>query len=288
MADWLVKRLTPRKQKEARWTSLAACFEKLCEEFFDPEFSRLEALRSYFSAHTDDLSRKLREMGDYFAADLPEVTDRPIAVAWRKLELEYKDLELILQSVFRRHYGDLRVAWLPLFAPLDEPYGTRFISAAEYDTADKNTPPPGAFLTSRGMLSTDFGHLLALGFDKLSFTERIIPLLKRTKPLHIVFEGHLWYINFDLPFTCLTACSWERTGMVSLEFHLRWDRFDYTPADVRPLDTQSITLTRERIQYLSFDLTESESRDHLDHFAHFDDCPADAFPLDMPVGGRYV
>lgn len=126
MEGWLSKRLTPAKQQEPRWLDLAAILERLWAEFYDPEISRLEHLRSFYQANEADLCAKIREMGDYFSFDLPPDKDKPIAVAWRRLELEYKDMELLLQSVFKRHYGELPVAWLPLFAPIDEIYGSAF------------------------------------------------------------------------------------------------------------------------------------------------------------------
>ncbi len=101
LKDWLKKRLTPRKRLEDRWTSLAECIQALWEEYFDPSLQRLENLRSYFRAHDDDLAKSSGKWATIFAADMPRTKDKPIAVAWRKLELEYKDLELILSSVFQ-------------------------------------------------------------------------------------------------------------------------------------------------------------------------------------------
>lgn len=249
MKDWLKKRLTPRKQQEDRWVTLAETIQTQWEENFDPSLERLENLRSYFRAHDDDLAKKLREMGDYFAADMPRSEDKPIAVAWRKLELEYKDLELILYSVFRRHYADLPVTWFPLFAPVNEAYGSRFKPAEGPWPERKNIPPDGWFLTSRGLLGTDFGHLLAIGLNKEEYLKKSLALLKRTKPLHIVYDGALWYIRFDIPFeadfsTCLW---WERDcGRFELQFSVLGSRFDHMAADERYLDIQSALCVWER------------------------------------------
>lgn len=236
MKNWLIKRLTPRKKQEERWTGLAEGLQQVWEEDFDPALARLEGLRSYFGADDADLALKLREMGDYFAADMPRPEDRPIAVAWRRLELEYKDLELILYSVFRRHYSDLPVSWFPLFAPVDEPYGMRFIPAEGPWPETKNIPPDGMFLTSRGLLGTDYGHLLSIGLSKHEFLEKALPLLRRTKPLHIVYDGALWYIHFDLPFACDLSVLFETEERFPLQFALHGARFDITPADWRTLD----------------------------------------------------
>lgn len=247
MKDWLIKRLTPRKRQENRWTGLAEGLQQVWEEDFDPALARLENLRSYFLADDADLALKLREMGDYFAADMPRPQDRPIAVAWRRLELEYKDLELILYSVFRRHYSDLPVSWFPIFAPLTVPYGYTFIVADGPWPERKNIPPEGLFLTSRGRLGVDHGHLLSMGLSKKDFLEKGIPLLRRTKPLHIVYDGPLWYIRFDTPFEVSFSVSWDSENYYDFLFGPVGSRFDFTPDGARPLDTAILDLTRETV-----------------------------------------
>lgn len=248
MIDWLLKRLTPYRASVERWTSLASATQAVWEAHVDPALSRLERLRSYYQADYQDLSRLIREMGDYFAEDLPGDTDRPIAVSWRRLELEYKDLELILSSVFRRHFGNLPVTWFPVFAPLDEPYGVGFKVAEGPWPELKNIPPDGMFLTSRGRLGVDHGHLLKMGLDKATFLEKGIPLLRRTKPLHIVYDGPLWYIYFDLPFHAgfqFAHLPPEREITCEFLFSPVGSRFDFIPADERPVDMSSLSCTWE-------------------------------------------
>lgn len=288
MKDWLKKRLTPRKRLEDRWTSLAECIQALWEEYFDPSLQRLENLRSYFRAHDDDLAKKLREMGDYFAADMPRTKDKPIAVAWRKLELEYKDLELILSSVFRRHYADLPVTWFPLFAPVDEVYGSQFLASKGPWPERKNIPPEGWFLTSRGRLGTDFGHLLSIGLNKEEYMKKAFPLLLRTKPLHIVLDGFLWYIRFDTPFEYSGNCLWERENYgYELQFSVLGSRFDFTPADAAILDVQTALCTWER--ETRFDVVHSFPKDHV--YWHLDQylpegLPEEWLPLDTIITGN--
>ncbi len=288
MKDWLKKRLTPRKRLEDRWTSLAECIQALWEEYFDPSLQRLENLRSYFRAHDDDLAKKLREMGDYFAADMPRTKDKPIAVAWRKLELEYKDLELILSSVFRRHYADLPVTWFPLFAPVDEAYGSQFLASEGPWPERKNIPPEGWFLTSRGRLGTDFGHLLSIGLNKEEYMKKALPLLLRTKPLHIVLGGFLWYIRFDTPFEYTGNCLWERENYgYELQFSVLGSRFDFTPADAAILDVQTALCAWERESY--FDVVHSFPKDHvywrLDQYLP-EGLPEAWLPLDTIIAGN--
>lgn len=288
MKDWLVKRLTPRKQKEDRWLGLAESIQTIWEQDFDPRLVRLEALRSYFSADDADLALKLREMGDYFAADMPQTKDRPIAVAWRRLELEYKDLELIITSVFRRHYSDLPVTWFPLFAPLDEPYGTRFIPADGPWPEKKNVPPEGMFLTSRGLLGTDHAHLLSLGLTKQTFLDKALPLLLRAKPLHIVFDGALWYARFEFPFEGGLIAFWERDcGVFEMDFAVQGTYFDSTDADACPLDVQKMSCRWEREQpCIAIPFIRPEERFwHMDWHAP-EGFPPDWLPFDWSMAGR--
>lgn len=244
MANWLYNRLTPAKLKEARWVELSAVLECIWEEFFDPDMARFERLRSTYTADDADLIKKIREMGDYFSFDMPREENRPISLGWRRLELEYKDMELIVSSIFRRHYNNLPVHWLPLYAPIDVPYGARFEVASEFEISTKNIAPEGMFLTSRGLLGADYGYLMTMGFTKSSFLERAMPLIRRAKPLHIVFEGMLWFIRFDLPFEAEISdqISWaERDwGVIELQFSVQGSRYDFIPADVRSTDIQSL------------------------------------------------
>ena len=246
MESWLKKRLTPAKAKQARWTSLAEALEELWGSYFDPALSRLERLRSSYSADDEDLAHKLREMGDYFTYDLPKAEDRPVTLAWRRLELQNKDLEYILKSVFRRHFGHFPVYWLPLFAPKGEPYGTSFIPFEGLEDApEKNLPPEGMFLTSRGVLGVDRAGLYAGGMDKADFREKAFPLIKRTKPLHIVFDGCLWFIRHDLPFKSDLTLERVTDDYFSLLFSTIGGRFDMTAGDEKNLDTSTLGLERE-------------------------------------------
>lgn len=248
MKDWFVKRLTPRKAQEPRWADFASALQGTWETYFDPELSRLERLRSYYQADDRDLGKMLLEMGDTFSDDgIVKPEDKPIAVAWRRLELEYKDLERILSSVFRRHFGNLPTAWFPIFAPIDETYGMVFTPAQGPWPERKNIPPDGMFLTSRGMLGTDFSHLLQMGMPKAVFLEKAVPLLKRTKPLHIVYDGPLFYIRFDIPFELDFDVTWSRDDWTTLLFSTVGARFDFIPADEIPVDLSTMSCRWERV-----------------------------------------
>ncbi len=288
MKSWLKKRLTPAKAKQARWTSLAEALEELWGSYFDPALSRLERLRSSYSADDEDLAHKLREMGDYFTYDLPKVEDRPVTLAWRRLELQNKDMEYILKSVFRRHFGHFPVYWLPLFAPKGESYGTSFIPYEGLeDIPQKNLPPEGMFLTSRGVLGVDRAGLYPAGMDKATFRDKAFPLIRRTKPLHIVFDGFLWFIRYDFPFNSSLTAEWATDDYFSLLFSTIGGRFDITPADEIALDASTLGFEREvehRHLTLLFIPADYPTTWRLDMFP-MDGVPEDWFRPDRPLPG---
>lgn len=280
MSDWLLDRLTPAKSKEARWTELALLMQNIWEQSFDPEYSRVERLRSFYQADDADLCAKIREMGDYFSFDLPTQEDKPVAVAWRRLELEYKDMELILNSVFRRHFGHFPVEWYPLFAPVDLPYGT------EFDTSDylleeswtKNHPPEKHFLTSRGVVGVDKMGLFRDRLDKETFRTRARPLVVRTKPLHIVFDGFLWFIRYDLgTFDPFLDTRWDSEDHFELQFGPLCAFYDYILADARRVDIDIFLTRSETDRRVSIIWPEIPWR--LDKF--LPDGFGDTLPLDL-------
>lgn len=258
--------------------------ERVWEEFFDPRLSRLERMRSSYLADDQDLVRKIRQMGDYFSFELPNEAERPIALAWRRLELEYKDTELILRSVFRRHFGHMAVNWFPIFAPLDKPYGSEFEAAEGPWPETKNYPPEGMFLTSRGVLGIDLSCVFQLRMSKAEFLARAEPLLLRTKPLHIVYDGPLWYVRLEFPpFEALLDICWDRAHWCDLPFTVLGSRFDVTPADACRLDAQTLGCTWEREGYHLIPLFPARSMVRgLDwHFP--EGLPAAWFPLDIAL-----
>ena len=250
MENWLKYRLTPAKQKLARWHELASTVEKLWEFYFDPLVDRTQRLRSSYTADAADLIRKIRECGDYFCLEIPpSEVNRPVQYAWRRLELQYKEIEDIINAALRRHFGDFAAFWYPLFAGKEKQYGTDFLVPDDfYKHTDwqKNVPPEGYFLTSRGILAVNRNSLYKYNYDKFLFMADAKPIIQRTKPLHNVFENFLWFIESDLGvFDPSFDVTWEVINQIDLLFQLYSTRFDYINADVRRLDTDVFTITSE-------------------------------------------
>lgn len=217
--DWLYKRLTPSKRKVARWTELATAVETIWEEYFDPELSRLQRLQSAYEMDEADLNKKMREMGDSFTCDTPLVINKPLSLAWRRLELQSKDTEDIISSIFLRNFAHLPVTWFPIFAPIDQEYGSYFETYGGLsEDADKNVPPDGMWLTSRGVLGIGKLEMYQEGMVKSDLRTQAISLVESAKPLHIVFDGLLWYINFDLSFSAEANATWDTESQYFMFF----------------------------------------------------------------------
>ena len=179
MIDWLVKRLSPVKDKAARWVHLGEAIQEFWEEYFDPKLEELRGLRSIYTANEDGLKKLIAELGEFF-----EDTDRPIAVAWRKMELKFKDREFILTSSFSRKFKGLPVDWEPLYAPKGSSYGTEFVPEGLVDDISDY------FLTSRGILTVNTADLTERGYSVKDFLDDAEVRVRRIKPLHIVFDGY--------------------------------------------------------------------------------------------------
>lgn len=237
LAGWLEKRLTKPRRGEERWIELAQAVETVWELFFDPAHQRLVDLRSAYTAADEDLVRRIQERGDYFNRGYSDLEERSISVPWRRLELEYKDLELILDLAFKRHFGHVEAQWWPLFAPKGQPYGTMFKPSDGLRPETKNAPPEGWWLTSRGMLGIDSSTLWRKDISKDEFKALAIPILLRTKPLHIIFDGIIWYRRHVVPFEDEAGFWNEANRWLETSFGIVGGQFDITAGDVRSLDT---------------------------------------------------
>jgi hypothetical protein len=242
MEDWLKKRLSPYKVKDARWTGLAVALQEFWEDNFDPEYARLLDMRSVYTASPEDLAHRLRELGDYFTPDYPTEFDQPLTVAWRESELQRKGTEFILISTFRRNFSGMDVRWMPLWADKSGEYGSGFLSADLVPSGDT-----AHFLTSRGKVLADLSHLYADGrWSKTEFAALVLSLVRKLKPLHIVYDGMIFVLHATAGAEISAlAEGLESTHAWSIDFY-RQDYFDEVAADVRALDFEKISRSGAR------------------------------------------
>lgn len=185
MIDWLKKRLTPVKKDTPRWMQFAEAIQELWEENFDPDLDRMKRAKSIYTADTVDLQREIGELGDFFQA-LPKAEDLAIAVAWRKLELLYKDTEFIIVSTFARKFLGLEVTWMPLWAKKSEDYGDAFYPEDEISDFS------GYHMTSRGRLNVNIDDMTARRISIADFQDHVDARMDTIKPLHIIYDGAVY------------------------------------------------------------------------------------------------
>lgn len=187
MIDWLKKRLTPAKAKVDRWVHFAEALQQLWEENFDGYIEELKSLSSVFLMNSENLQLTMDELGDYFRADVGTENDWPIQVLWRRLELQAKESDDIIQRVLKRKFLGLNIQWVPRYAHKTDPYGTNFkkLSEIEADGLDVND----YFLTSRGQISLISPDWERLGMTFSEFAIKAADEIRRTLPTHIVYDG---------------------------------------------------------------------------------------------------
>ncbi len=346
MIDWLVKRLSDAQKQSPRYVELAQALQAYWEENWDGDFQTLLDMRSIYTASDSDLKKMIAELGDRFRIELPtEQKDKPLALAWRRNEIQRKDTEFILTSSFRRHFRNLNAAWVPLCANKLLPYGAEFVPLNELSESEAQN----YFLTSRGYVMVDMAHMHAMGIQKIEFVTQADTIVRNIKPLHIVYEGVISYYKFPIAvplFGSDSLCETEIEFQIydTTQFNVFLDnfyepilafpeqkpipidsffRFDDLPADFIPTDlemqlfgckysenlcimpflhefnTEIETPKQQELLHsveTSIETCRSEAIEvnfprhelnRIDSFCCLDDCPADIFPLDMPVKITY-
>lgn len=271
-SSWLVRRLSPYKKDNARWVALATALQSFWEDNFDPEYSRLLDMRSIYTASEEDLAARIRDLGDYFTPDYPTEYDQPLTVAWRESELQRKGTEFILTSTFRRNFSGLSVEWLPLWAPKDTAYGTSFISRLS-PTLNAETH----FLTSRGKVFVDLVGFWQNGaWEKSEFSDMAKALVRKIKPLHIVFDGVLFCLLVDIDLEAGFMLHGVAKKNVWISFYgTTVDCFDVVMGDDRSLDVgNTVTVVSQKNKSLPIGFMGGA-------ILRFDDVPADVFVLDQ-------
>lgn len=195
MIDWLKNRLSPPLYKANRWKALAESLQQLIADEFDPEFDRLKAMRSIYTAAEADLDAIASEIEIPFHVALSNAQNKPIAIAHRRLELRQKGTVDALVSALRRSFFGAKVKWVPLYAPKAQSYGTSFISLSDIsgDLGDY-------YLTSRGRIVLDAHAVLASGFPPALVDEEIGRQVAIAKPAHIVYDGTINEVSETCPY----------------------------------------------------------------------------------------
>lgn len=245
--NWLVERLTDNKKGSARWVELAQALEEYWETHFFDDLQVFEDSHNIFTASPEDLNKRIAELGDFFDVALPiDESSKRLAVLWRKEEIHQKDTALLVESLLTRNFNGTPAKWERVWAPNGVYDRQHLYSTFELEVLNKNKDD--YWLTSRGKLLVDLGHLHRIGMTKSEFVAIARREIERVRPTHIVYDGEVFLLTIDfyyprLPFTCprITLASLGARYRYSLE-----DRFDDVATDTSPLDISPIGVTHYR------------------------------------------
>ncbi|MCV6588688.1 MAG: hypothetical protein OIF57_06625 [Marinobacterium sp.] len=242
MDKWLQRRLTPVKQDTPLWRVLNEAIEELWDGGFAPLVQEREAARSIFTASPEEVDIRLSEMGTQFEAAFPLTAEsKAMAYAQRGYEIHRKDRADTMNAILQRDFGGAVIRWLPLKAPLGEPYGSRFLN--EFEIRFGEIDPDTLWQTSRGKVVVDVAGARRHGYTKQSITEAVDRKMGVLRPAHIVFDGILFIAIYRFKVEPMRLYQ-GITSSTALSHYLTvnpfWSlRFDEQALDTHPLDSWS-------------------------------------------------
>lgn len=205
--SWFRQRLTKAKQAAPMWGELADAVQQIFTQQVEPIIERLRGMGSTFTLAPGDLERRIGELGPFFwLSDRVAREDWPQALLQRQDEIHLKKTDYPLISTIAREFDGMQVEWAPLYAPKDQarwPYGTRFTTLEMM--AFEDIPPEGWFMTARGVIRVALPKLAQAFVSGSTVDEQcaefeailarfVTPLI----PLHIVFDGAQYYLEYTL------------------------------------------------------------------------------------------
>ncbi|MET4696655.1 hypothetical protein [Endozoicomonas lisbonensis] len=269
MKKWLVERLSKNRQDAPVWAELASVIEEFWDTYFFPEAERLDASKSLFTAHSDDIDRRLSELGDFFDVFLPMAEhQKPLAVAWRTREIHEKDAASVINSILDRNFPELHARWEIMYCLLGAEYTyDNLRSQTEIEIARGNLDD--YMMTSRGRLWVDYRQMQQVYPDlaKEDFVELVRSEIDKVKPVHIVYDGELFLLYIDWVHDRL---SWElNQRQITNEFVAIHSRLPaWQDADIHRTTDFDHTEPRPPREYMGFD-----------------EIPCDFSPIDLHYDG---
>lgn len=277
--DWLKQRLTAAKQAAPMWAELAEAVQEVFEQQIEPLFTRLRGLSSAYTMESNDLALKIEELGQFFAlSDRVEQADWPLALMQRQDEIHMKKTDYPLINTISREFAGMKVSWEPLYAPKDQelyPYGSRFTIQSQLN--DESIPADEWFMTSRGVirlpltaLQNSFAGANTVDEQAAAFEEVMTRFIKPLVPLHIVFEGAQYYLQYTLA---------ELDEVIALLLQEAEQTF---PPALEKLEL--VTSKADTVQTMP--PADNRVEDRYASSARFDALRMDAWTLDRPIPGQ--
>lgn len=258
--------LTPIQNGSKRWQQLFEVLNEWVDDNVEPRVQRIENLRSVFSMHPDDLAQKLADLGSWFDVTMPVAQEsKPLAVLWRKEELLLKNTLVPLRLMLRRNFDGLDSRWTPLYCRKTDDYKKENLKFAHEIETLKHSMDD-YFLTSRGYLTVDVGHLHKLGYTRQNFLQIVEREAERLVPLRVVYEGErfLLIVEIDVPLNSMTDAYKPHIGLADVDHK----------TSVEALKSVGVSQVVE---------VSAGNKLSTDQFVGYDEVPADFWPLDMPL-----
>lgn len=202
----LKNNLTKSMQKSAAWAALADALQVVISSVVEPTLERLKARPRLFDMHPDDVKTLLDELGSVVSIGKVSVTDRPLLLQQRLDEVHQKNTLYPLKKTLQREFSNIRVAWKPLYAPINvasKPYGALFARDVDRPLYP-DVPLDGWFKTSRGVLQVNitdlylaYGGQLQLGSIE-QFLADVDQVMRPLLPTRIVYDGQLFLLEVSV------------------------------------------------------------------------------------------
>ncbi|HAV1601596.1 TPA: phage tail protein [Enterobacter hormaechei subsp. xiangfangensis] len=205
LKDWLKNQLTPEKRESEVYVGFVEALQKLVEDYVEPTLERILERRSFFTMQPQDLEIRMAELGRFFRIMTRSQASKPIILQQRLDEIHYKGSYQPIQATIRRELNNLPATWAPLYAPKDQtkyPYGDYFTDESTLSVDVKTYGD--FFMTSRGKIKIPLNILYERysGQDQAALvtrlTEEFDDVIRPLIPLHIVFDGFMFYLEFTV------------------------------------------------------------------------------------------
>lgn len=272
--NWLRNLLTPEKRDSELYGPFADMLQDMIEKYVEPTLLRIQQRRSYFTMQPEDLQTRMSELGRFFRIISRSENAKPMILQQRLDEIHYKGTQQPLIATIRRELNNLPAIWAPLYAPLDltaHPYGS-YLADASTLTVDTVTYGD-FFMTSRGKIKIPLNDLYQRysGADQAELVKRLTEefddVIRPLIPLHIVFDGFLFYLEFNV------EARDEYLYEVSSDAHVNIeDAFKARAEETGGYQINNLFPGQNLPQ---------QSRDFTTNIHRFDGMPIDAWALDM-------
>ncbi|HAT3959726.1 TPA: phage tail protein [Citrobacter freundii] len=205
LKDWLRNMLTPEKRDSELYGSFADILQSFVDQYVEPTLQRIQERRSFFTMQPQDLQIRMSELGRFFRIISRSENAKPMILQQRLDEIHYKGTQQPIIATIRRELNDLPATWAALYAPIDQtahPYGSYFTDSSTLGVDEATYGK--FFLTSRGKIKIPLNALYEKysGADQAELVQRLTEefddVIKPLIPLHIVFDGFLFYLEFNV------------------------------------------------------------------------------------------